>query len=96
MKRVELTVLACVAIAATAAIGQRSARPQKSQPAAVKPAPSADAERGQWVFEHNCGRCHGAPEGLPTNVSGTVVKHMRVRANLNGADTQALLKFLHP
>lgn len=52
--------------------------------------------RGQKVFEQNCSRCHNTPEGFPTNISGTVATHMRVRAGLSEADYQALLRYLNP
>ena len=53
-------------------------------------------ERGQWVFEHNCMRCHNPPQDFPAHVSRTVAMHMRVRANLSEADYKALLHFLNP
>jgi cytochrome c5 len=51
---------------------------------------------GQRVFEQNCSRCHTAPESFSPNISGTIVRHMRVRASLSKADEQALLRFLNP
>jgi cytochrome c2 len=51
---------------------------------------------GQKVFEQNCGRCHNAPQGFSPSISGTVSRHMRVRANLSQADYEALLRFLNP
>jgi cytochrome c5 len=51
---------------------------------------------GQKVFEQNCERCHNAPQGFSPRISGTVSQHMRVRANLSKADTQALMRFLSP
>lgn len=54
------------------------------------------AERGEKVFEQNCSRCHNAPEGFASNISGTIATHMRVRANLSDADYKALLKYLNP
>jgi cytochrome c5 len=51
---------------------------------------------GQKVFEQNCSRCHNAPQGFSPNISGTVVRHMRVRAGLSKEDAQAVLRFLNP
>ena len=51
---------------------------------------------GQKVFEQNCERCHNAPQGFPSSISGTVSRHMRARANLSKADMDALLRFLNP
>jgi cytochrome c5 len=53
-------------------------------------------DRGQRVFQENCGRCHSAPEGLSPSASGAVARHMRVRANLSEADFKALLHFVNP
>ncbi|WP_263352445.1 hypothetical protein [Acidicapsa acidisoli] len=53
-------------------------------------------EEGQRVFEQNYSRCHTAPEGFSPRISGTIVRHMRVRANLSREDEQKLLKFFNP
>ena len=57
---------------------------------------SAGADRGQKVFEQNCSRCHNAPEGFSSNISGTIAMHMRTRANLSEADYKALRRFFNP
>jgi cytochrome c5 len=53
-------------------------------------------DEGQRVFAENCSRCHNAPEGFSPRISGTIVRHMRVRANLSEHDEQVLLHFLNP
>ena len=65
---------------------------KKTAAAPVQP-PHGD---GQRVFEQNCSRCHTAPDGFSTRISGTVAMHMRVRASLSQDDTEALLHFLNP
>jgi mono/diheme cytochrome c family protein len=57
---------------------------------------SAEADRGQRVFEQNCSRCHNAPEGFSPRISQTIAMHMRTRANLSEADYKALLRFFNP
>ncbi len=52
-------------------------------------------EEGQRVFEQNCVRCHNAPEGFSPRITGTIVRHMRVRANLSQHDEQVLLHFFN-
>jgi cytochrome c5 len=97
MKRVEQVMLGCLLIAATAAAAQMTNAPK--QPAAQSTRRSAqptDSERGQEVFHENCSRCHQEPEGFPASISGTIAKHMRVRAGLSDEDYKALLKFLNP
>jgi cytochrome c2 len=63
---------------------------------ATKQVYAVNPDRGQLVFNQNCSRCHNAPEGFSSSISGTVALHMRVRANLSDADYQALLRFLNP
>jgi cytochrome c5 len=70
-------------------------------PAAKKPAASAHAsqqneDEGDRVFQQNCSRCHNAPEGFSPRISGTIARHMRVRASLSQHDEEELLRFLNP
>lgn len=51
---------------------------------------------GARVFEQNCSRCHTAPDGFSTRISGTVIRHMRVRASLSRSDETLLMQFLNP
>lgn len=73
---------------------QPAAQPAKKQASAKHPKQPED--EGQRVFEQNCARCHSAPEGFSTRISGTIVRHMRVRANLSQHDEQLLLRFFNP
>ena len=54
------------------------------------------SSEGERVFKQNCSRCHNAPQSFPPQISGTVIRHMRVRASLSREDEQRLLKFLNP
>lgn len=89
---------ALLLLIATAAMGQaKSSPPQQAQgKASPKAVHTTNPDRGQQVFEQNCSRCHNAPEGFSPSISGTIARHMRVRANLSEADYKALLKFLNP
>jgi cytochrome c5 len=57
---------------------------------------AVQAGEGQRVFNQNCSRCHDAPQSFPPAISGTIVRHMRVRAGLSREDEKALLRFLNP
>jgi cytochrome c5 len=57
---------------------------------------AAHPEEGERVFQQNCSRCHTAPDGFSSRISGTVARHMRVRASLSQHDEQELLRFLNP
>jgi mono/diheme cytochrome c family protein len=77
------------------ALAKSPSHQDQSQPQ-TKPATVAKPDRGQQVFAENCSRCHNAPEGFSPRISGTIAKHMRVRANLSNEDYQALRRFLNP
>lgn len=53
-------------------------------------------DEGARIFQQNCSRCHNSPEGFSPRISGTIVRHMRVRASLSKDDEQALLRFFNP
>ena len=53
-------------------------------------------DEGGRVFEQNCSRCHTAPDGFSPRISGTIVRHMRVRASLSEHEEKELLRFLNP
>jgi cytochrome c5 len=99
-RRVRLLIAAYFILPAFAC----SASPQDKAPAntsAVKPPAKATHnvkvhDDGQRVFDQNCSRCHTTPDGFPPRISGTVARHMRVRASLSAADEKALLHFLNP
>jgi cytochrome c5 len=88
---------ATLAIGGSVAVGQSDSPQQQSHnkmtPRAVH---AGSQDRGQQVFEQNCARCHNAPEGFSSSISGAVAMHMRVRAGLSDADYKALRKFLNP
>jgi cytochrome c5 len=57
---------------------------------------SVHPDEGQRVFDQNCSRCHTAPDGFSPRITGTVLRHMRVRASLSQHDEQELLRFMNP
>lgn len=103
MTRYMLSTMAAVAMISTVL----HAAPQAPHPAAnssvqtnAKETPSKKGpthhEGGERIFQQQCSRCHAAPEGFSTRISGTIVRHMRVRASLSQKDEQELLRFLNP
>ncbi len=101
MKRSIVKHLALIAsILSTALVlAQTSPAPQPAGTAA-KPAAKAvstnQPDVGQRKFDANCGRCHSFPQQLSPSITGTVVRHMRVRANLSAEDEKDILRFLAP
>lgn len=102
MKHLELVLFGCIVLAGSAAVAEMKDPPKQNQPAATgQPAQTAgmdqhSTDRGQQVYNQNCSRCHNAPEGFSPHISGTIAKHMRMRAGLSDADYRSLLKFLNP
>jgi cytochrome c5 len=98
MKHLGGLAQALLLVVATAAVGQAtSSPPQRAQAkASSKVVHTTNPDRGQQVFKENCSRCHNEPEGFSPSISGTIARHMRVRANLSDADYKALLRFLNP
>jgi cytochrome c5 len=87
-----------VASAAIAQASQANGAPPQTPPAkdAHQKSGATNSDRGEQVFHQNCYRCHQEPRGFSPSVSGTIAKHMRVRASLSDEDYKALLKFLNP
>lgn len=89
--------LLAMTTATSIAIAQTSMQPTPTaKPARVPVHVSPKVNEGQRVFEQNCSRCHNPPDGFSPRISSTVVRHMRVRANLSEEDAKALMKFFHP
>ena len=81
--------------AAPAPAPQNAAQNTPAQKKATQPAQGSE-DPGEQVFEQNCSRCHAAPEGFSTRISGTIVRHMRVRASLSEKQERELMKYLNP
>jgi cytochrome c5 len=97
--RVHLVIAAGALLALLPAIAQKGLSP--SPKTAVRSANSHSTQtpeepQGQRVFRQNCARCHDAPQSFPPQVSGTILRHMRVRASLSAADEKAVMEFMNP
>jgi cytochrome c5 len=86
--------LASTLVFAQAAPASKPGTPAGKQPVNAQSAKPAD--EGGRKFDANCGRCHSAPEQLSPSVTGTVVRHMRVRASLSAQDEKDILRYLAP
>jgi cytochrome c5 len=49
---------------------------------------------GEKRFRSNCGRCHAAPPKFPSRMMATIVRHMRVRANITDSDMRLILRYM--
>jgi cytochrome c5 len=93
-----LVPLAVLSLGSFLAWAQAAKPPQGGAHAAspAQTAAPATANPGELVFQANCGRCHNPPEQLSPRITGTVLRHMRLRALLSPQDERDLLKFLAP
>ena len=93
-------ILATATALTTSLILAQSSQTFKPSGAAAKPTTNFENAKapdvGERKFQANCSRCHSAPEQLSPSITGTVVRHMRVRANLSAQDEKDILKFLAP
>jgi cytochrome c5 len=85
----------------TASLSAFSARPKPPQDLpTVRQAdaaqPASTERSGQTKFNQNCSRCHEAPQSFSPRISGTILRHMRVRASLSAEDEREILRFLNP
>lgn len=67
--------------------------PQKK---AVHVSAQSAQDVGERKFQANCSRCHTAPEQFSPRITGTIVRHMRVRASLSAMDERDILQYLAP
>jgi cytochrome c5 len=88
-----MAVLPLLAQTSSAPSSPTTSSPKQNKSASAHADHQTDGER---VFEQNCSRCHNAPQGFSPHISGTIIRHMRVRASLSKEDEQALLRFLNP
>ena len=92
-----LLVLASVSVLAFAAQkGNAPATAPTTKTLAAAKHPLEQQDEGQRVFQQHCSRCHASPEGFSPRISGTILRHMRVRASLSQHDEEALLHFFNP
>jgi cytochrome c5 len=97
MRQMKRIIAAWMVLCAAVSAGQAGNATKRGHAKDNAQAGQGGAEdRGQQVFNQNCSRCHQAPEGFSPSVSGTIARHMRVRANLSEEDYKALLKFFNP
>ena len=100
MKRTWILIACLGGVAAILPIfAQQSSHWKAGQQAQIQsdrsPSPTNSSE-GERVFKDNCSRCHDAPQGFPPQISGTVIRHMRVRASLSERDEKQIMAFLNP
>jgi cytochrome c5 len=93
-------ILAVSTVLTTTLLFAQSPKAFKPAEAAAKKTTKTESTKssdpGQQKFQANCGRCHSEPEQLSPSITGTVIRHMRVRASLSAQDEKDILRFMAP
>jgi cytochrome c5 len=96
MKAWQLVLPLCLLTALLPLFAREKPAQSSPPPSSAKAKSAASSSEGERIFHNQCSRCHDAPQGFPPQISGTVIRHMRVRASLSAKDEQELLHFLNP
>jgi cytochrome c5 len=91
----KIWILAIATLTSAVVLAQTPATPAPPTPAKQPAKVNAAPPDGGKKFDANCGRCHSNPENLNPRITGTILRHMRVRANLSGQDAQDILRYLN-
>lgn len=92
-----LTALVVALVSALGVTAQQSGTMQsKPYKDTVRKQSVQKQDEGERVFEQHCSRCHTAPDGFSPRITGTIVRHMRVRASLSQHEEEELLRFFNP
>lgn len=88
---------AAVALASASGSGMRvksAVKSSKDNASVHQDKPVED--EGEHIFATQCSRCHATPQMLPPSAAKTIVRHMRVRANLTAEQERLLLQYIAP
>jgi len=98
MNQLRWIILAGILTVPFVVLAQSASNSQAQTPAPQKKQrqQTVRMNEGERVFMQNCSRCHNPPDGFSPRIAGSIVRHMRVRANLSEKDAQALLRFFNP
>ncbi len=61
---------------------------------AAHPVHLARVVSGDDAYKQNCTRCHAEVSKVKDRMTNTIVRHMRVRANLTQDEAKAILEYL--
>jgi len=86
-----------LAVSAFAGTGSGKDSPAPAAAATAAGASTQDEDmrlEGEKRFRSNCGRCHMAPPKFPPRMVATIVRHMRVRANITEEERRQILYYM--
>ena len=92
------TFLALAMLLALAAAARTGGSKDAPAPAAAGAGTSTQDEtlrlEGEKKFRSNCARCHTAPPRFAPRMMATIVRHMRVRANITDEEMRTILRYM--
>lgn len=89
-------LLGIVILLAGASIAWAGSKTSKDSAAATASAPQDENLHleGEKSFRSNCSRCHAAPPRFSPRMMATIVRHMRVRANITDQEMRQILRYM--
>ena len=99
MKKLSSTLLVVILILTSFGLALLAAQTeQKSKPqSTAKPKAESKVREGfsaDEVYKSNCTRCHSELPKVSERRTKTILRHMRVRANLTQAEAKAVLEYM--
>jgi cytochrome c5 len=90
-----LAMAMLLAAASLAWAGSKTSKDSATTPAtASAPQDESLHLEGEKRFRSNCSRCHAAPPRFSPRMMATIVRHMRVRANITDQEMRLILRYM--
>jgi cytochrome c5 len=86
-----------LALVSVAGAGAKTTKDSSSSASSATASSTQDENlhmEGEKRFRSNCGRCHVAPPKFAPRMMATIVRHMRVRANITDEDMRLVLRYM--
>ncbi len=94
---ISAVVLALAMLLALGAAAKTAGSKDSATPAPASASSTQDENmhvEGEKRFRSNCARCHAAPPKFAPRMMATIVRHMRVRANITDEDMRLILRYM--
>jgi cytochrome c5 len=94
---ISAAVLALAMLLALGAAAKTAGNRDSGTPAPAAASSTQDENmhvEGEKRFRSNCARCHAAPPKFAPRMMATIVRHMRVRANITDDDMRLILRYM--
>ncbi|HET9838189.1 MAG TPA: cytochrome c [Candidatus Angelobacter sp.] len=98
--RISAALLTMGTLLALASVTWAGTAPKNTKDSSAPAASSGSTQdenlhlEGEKRFRSNCARCHLAPPKFAPRMMSTIVRHMRVRANITDEDMRLVLRYM--